>query len=161
MSSLLITVLLWLAALGSGLMAGVYFAFSAFIMRAFGTIDGGHAVAAMNAINTTILQSSFMPLFFGSTIVSMLLAVAALVYWGEPGAAMALAAGGLYLLGMFVCTAAFNVPLNNSLAAISENDGDAQKVWSHYLKTWTSWNHLRTVCSLVTCAMCVWILSVH
>ncbi len=34
MYSTIVTVLLWTAALSSGLMAGVYFAFSGFIMRA-------------------------------------------------------------------------------------------------------------------------------
>jgi|GEM_PF-4434152 len=39
MSESIITGLLWSAALGSGLMAGIYFSFSAFIMRAFDRLD--------------------------------------------------------------------------------------------------------------------------
>jgi hypothetical protein len=44
MSSTLVTILLWAAALSSGLMAGVYFAFSGFIMKAFGKIEPAQLV---------------------------------------------------------------------------------------------------------------------
>jgi uncharacterized membrane protein len=37
-----VTILLWFAAIGCGVMAGVYFAFSTFIMTAFGRIDPAH-----------------------------------------------------------------------------------------------------------------------
>lgn len=159
MSTLPITALLWAAALGSGLMAGVYFAFSAFIMKAFDTLETAHAVSAMNAINEVILRSLFMPLFFASTIISLLLGVAAFVYRDEAGAVLALIAGLVYFVGMFVCTVVFNVPLNNTLSNLDPVSGNAQQTWSHYLNKWTQWNHLRTVSSLVTCALCIWLLS--
>lgn len=158
MSSLIITALLWIAAISSGLMAGVYFAFSGFIMQAFGKIDTTQSIAAMNSINKTILRSSFMPLFFGSSIISVLLMITAIFRWGESGIELMLVAGAVYFVGMFVCTILFNVPLNNSLAKLDQNNSNAHQVWSRYLKKWTSWNHLRTVSSLVTCILCIWIL---
>ena len=46
-----ISLLVWIAAIGCGVMAGVYFAFSAFIMMAFARIDEAHArVAAGNPV---------------------------------------------------------------------------------------------------------------
>ena len=159
MSSPLITVLLWVAALGSGLMAGVYFAFSGFIMQALGKIETTQSIAAMNAINETILRSWFMPVFFGSSIVSVLLVIVALSNWSAAGSGLTLIAGAVYFVGMFICTIAFNVPLNNMLAQSEETGARAQQDWSRYLKTWTRWNHLRTVSSLVTCALGVWLLS--
>ena len=77
MSSSIVTALLWSAALGSGVIAGVYFAFSGFIMQSFSKIDASQAIAAMNSINKTILRSLFMPLFFGSSIISVLLIIIA------------------------------------------------------------------------------------
>lgn len=142
-------------------MAGVYFTFSTFIMRAFGTLDPPQAVAAMKAINTVILRSLFMPLFFGSSIVSFLLVVAGVINWGEAGAGMTLLAGLIYFFGMFVCTVLFNVPLNNALGALTPNSTDGFQLWTHYLKTWTNWNHLRTISSFLTCSLCVWLLSSH
>jgi uncharacterized membrane protein len=159
MSSILITVLLWAAALSSGLMAGVYFAFSVFIMKAFDKIETAQSVAAMNSINEIILRSLFMPVFFGSSIISFLLVVVAFVYWGQAGAALALIAGMVYFVGMFACTVVFNVPLNNALARLGPDSDNAQQIWSHYLITWTKWNHLRTASSLVTCALCIWLLT--
>ena len=117
MTELIIKGLLWFSALGAGLIAGIFFAFSTFIMTALGRIDQASGIAAMNAINSTILQSLFMPLFFGTTMTSLALAVTALVRWGQPGALLMLTAGLIYFVGMFLCTALFNVPLNSTLAA--------------------------------------------
>lgn len=161
MSSSIVTALLWTAALSSGLIAGVYFAFSAFIMQAFGKIDTTHSISAMNAINETILRSLFMPLFFGSSIISLCLIFVALVYWGEAGTKLTLLAGAVYFIGMFISTVAFNVPLNNLLARTDPDSDNARQVWSHYINKWTKWNHLRTVSSLVTCVLCIWLLSIH
>ena len=161
MSSSLITALLWTAALGSGLIAGIFFAFSVFIMQAFGKIDASQSIAAMNSINETILRSLFMPLFFGSSIISVILVIVAFANWGEAGAELTLIAGAVYFVGMFVCTVVFNVPLNNSLARLDSKSDDANQVWSRYLVTWTRWNHLRFVSSLVSCILCIWLLANH
>lgn len=161
MTSLIVTSLLWVTALSSGVMAGVYFTFSTFIMRAFDSLEPPQAVAAMNAINTTILRSLFMPLFFGSSIVSVLLMVAAGMNWKEAGAGLGLLAGLIYFIGMFVFTVLFNVPLNNVLGRVVPGTPDSVELWPHYLKTWTNRNHLRTISSLVTCSLCVWLLSNH
>jgi len=159
MVSTLVTVLLWTAALGSGLMAGVYFAFSVFIMKAFGKIETAQSIAAMKSINETILSSLFMPVFFGSSIVSVLLIIVAFAQWGEAGSGLTFIAGATYFVGMFMCTVVFNVPLNNLLARLNKDSANAQKAWSHYLKTWTKWNHLRTVSSVITCVLSIWLLS--
>src|SRR5262245_12964846 len=132
-----ITILLWFSALGCGLIAGLYFAFSTFIMRALGRIGPGLGVLAMNTINSTILRSLFMPFFFGTTVVSLVLAVIALFHWGEPGSTAMFAGGVIYVVGMFVCTMRFNVPLNNALAAIDIGSTTAAAVWARYLKEWT------------------------
>jgi uncharacterized membrane protein len=152
-------VLLWSAALSSGLMAGVYFTFSAFIMKAFSKIETIQSVAAMNSINKTILFSLFMPIFFGSTIISLLLVIIAVANWSNTDTGLILIAGATYFVGMFICTVAFNVPLNNSLAKQDENSTDIDSVWEYYLQTWTKWNHIRVICSLTTCILCIWILS--
>jgi len=161
MSSLPVTVLLWAAALSSGLIAGVYFAFSGFIMKAFDKLETAQSVTAMNAINEIILRSLFMPVFFGSSIISLLLIVVAFVYWNEAGTGLALIAGMVYFIGMFVCTVVFNVPLNNTLSKLEPASDDAQQAWPRYLKNWTKWNHLRTVSSLLTCVLCIWLLTIH
>ena len=74
----LVTGLLWLSAIGCGLLAGLYFAFSAFVMTALGRIDQAAGIAAMNEINRVIVQSLFLPVFMGSTLTCFVLAVLAL-----------------------------------------------------------------------------------
>lgn len=153
MTQLIITTLLWFSAIGCGLIAGLYFAFSTFILTAFGRIDQVHGIAAMNSINATILQSLFMPVFFGTTVASLVLAVIGVFRWGEPGG-MAMVAGGLiYVIGMFVFTIVFNVPLNDALAAVDPASPAATPVWTRYLTDWTFWNHVRTIASTVASAL--------
>ncbi|KAA0013007.1 DUF1772 domain-containing protein [Billgrantia pellis] len=147
----MLSLILWFSAIGCGLVAGLYFAFSGFIMQALGRIDLGAGISAMNAINKAILRSLFMPLFFGTTLASAVLAALAPMRWGEPGTALMLAGGLIYMVGMFGVTLALNVPLNNELARAAVT-GDATAVWPRYLKHWTLWNHVRTVASTVACS---------
>ena len=154
-----ITGLLWFAAIGCGLLAGLYFAFSTFIMTALGRVGQVSGITAMNAINAVIVQSLFMPLFLGTTLASLLLAIAAACRWGEPGAAAMLAGGLLYVIGMFVCTAVVNVPLNNALAAVDPASKEAASLWARYLTDWTLWNHVRTVSSTLACALFIWAIA--
>lgn len=150
-----LTALLWLGVLGSGVIGGVFFAFSTFIMPAFSRIEPAQGVAAMNSINATILGSVFMPVFFGTAIGSVILGVAAVFRWGEPGTAAALTAGSCYVLGVLVTTIVFNVPLNNALAAVDAADADNTPMWPRYLSEWVFWNHVRTAASTAACALFV------
>ena len=136
-------------------MAGVYFAFSVFIMKAFADLDEEQGVAAMNAINSVILSSLFMPLFWGTTLASVALVGLAAFRLGEPGSTIALAGGIVYVAGMFLVTIFFNVPLNNTLAAAGAGENT---VWAGYLSDWTRWNHVRTLASAAATAL--FILSI-
>lgn len=153
MMAALETAALWGAALGSGVMAGVYFTFSAFVMRALASLPRGQGAAAMNAINRVILASPFMVLFFGTTVLGLGLAIAGWSQWSAPGAAALLGGGLIYVIGMFVSTAAFNVPLNDALAAADPETSAGEELWARYLQVWTRWNHARTVASLLACAL--------
>jgi len=148
-----ITGLLWFSAIGCGLMAGVYFAFSGFIMTALSRIDQASGVAAMNSINTVILRSLFMPLFFSTTLAGLILAAAALFRWGTPGAFAMLVGGAVYVVGMFVVTMLFNVPLNNALQAVDPANAAAATTWARYVHDWTLWNHVRTAACTAACAL--------
>jgi uncharacterized membrane protein len=140
----LITVLLWFCALGCALLGGLYFAFSAFIMTALREV-GAAGVAAMNSINRVILRSWFMPFFFGTTLGSAGLVVVGAMDIHEPRALYLVAGGVLYVLGMFVVTMLFNVPLNNALLHVTQESRTGMAIWGDYLRRWTLWNHVRTV----------------
>ncbi|WP_322516749.1 anthrone oxygenase family protein [Rhodopseudomonas palustris] len=153
MTQPLVTALLWFGAIGCGLMAGVYFAFSTFVMTALARLPQATGIAAMNAINADIVRSLFLPLFFGTTLAAAALAVIGALLWGEPGATAMAAGGAIYVLGMFVVTIARNVPLNNALAPADPESAAAAELWATYVRDWTWWNHVRTVASTVACGM--------
>jgi uncharacterized membrane protein len=153
MSGSMIAISLTIAAISAGLMTGVYFAFSGFIMRSLDQLDATQATDAMNAINEVILRSWFMALFFGSTLLYMILTTIAVVDEDLAGRWLLFATGLIYVFGMFLCTVIFNVPLNNRLAKASIDDNTKAETWALYFKQWTRWNHLRSVCSLAALAL--------
>ncbi len=152
---------LYIAAISAGLMAGVYAAFSTFIMRSFDQLGPTPATNSMNAINEVILRSSFMPLFFGSTLLYAVLGGYAVFADELAGRWILFSASIIYVLGMFVSTAAFNVPLNNRLAAVANEPAQHASTWSDYYHRWTRWNHSRGICSVISCTLTVYYLANH
>lgn len=145
MPDAIVTALLWAGAVGCGLMAGVYFTFSAFAMRALGSLDPATGMAAMNAINAVILRSLFLPLFVGTIAVALALLVTGWLNWHATGSGAMLIGAIAYLAGMAGVTMAANVPMNDVLAAAGKTG--AIEIWADYLRRWTVWNHVRTVAS--------------
>ncbi len=140
------------AALGSGIVSGVLFAFSTFVMKALGRLPPAQGVAAMQSINVTALGPFFMLAFMGTAVVSAALAVVALMRWRGTGAGLLLLGSVLYLLGVFVVTALFNVPRNDALAAVAPGSPEASALWTDYLRVWIPWNHVRTLAALAAAA---------
>ncbi len=64
-------------------------------------------------------------------------------------------------MGMFVCTAGFNVPLNDALAAADPASAEATALWARYLNDWTLWNHVRTISSTAACGLFVAAIAVR
>ena len=135
------------AALGTGLMAGLFFAFSVSVMRALASRPAAEGIAAMQAINRAILNPVFLVVFIGTALASV-----ATLFSGN---AWLLAGGALYLAGAFGVTALFNVPRNNALARASAGDPESARLWADYLATWTAWNHVRTAASLAALALLI------
>ncbi|MGO2265560.1 anthrone oxygenase family protein [Vagococcus salmoninarum] len=152
-----IDTIIFFAALGSGLMAGMFFSFSSFIMAALSQISPKNGISAMQSINLTVLNPLFFSIFFGTAGISGYLLITNLspLNWSQNRYLMI--ASLLYLLGTFAVTVIFNVPLNNKLANISAETPEAEDFWQIYLKNWTFWNHFRALTSLG--AMASYILS--
>lgn len=145
-------------ALGCGLMAGVFFAFSTFVMRALASLPAPKGIAAMQAVNVVAVRSPFIVAFMGTAGLSLLLAILAGVRRGEVGATPLLGGCLLFLIGTFLVTVVFNVPMNDALAAVSPDSKEGATLWADYLQRWTFWNHVRTVTSLGALGMMVWAL---
>ncbi len=138
------------AAIGSGLVAGIFFAFSTFVMAALGRIPPEQGIAAMQSINITVLNPTFLTAFLGTGVVCLALAAGSYVWWGEASGKLILAASLIYLVGCIGVTMVCNVPLNDALAAVEPSTPEAAALWSGYLSSWTAWNHLRTAAPLLS-----------
>lgn len=141
-----------LSALGCGLIAGLFFAFSTSVMKALGQQPPQHGIAAMQAINVVILNPWFMAAFLGTGLLCLLLVVASVLHWQSSGSVYLLAGCALYLLGSIGVTMLFNVPRNNQLANVAASSDEAARLWASYLVEWTRWNHVRMLASLAASA---------
>lgn len=141
----LTTVTVILALIGSALVAGIFFAFSSFIMKALARLPASQGMTAMQSINIAVLNPVFLSVFMGTTIISLLVTVLAVIEWQMPAAPYYLVGAVLYIIGTFMLTGMGNVPLNNQLAAVPVNDPAASDTWQHYLDRWTRLNTLRTL----------------
>jgi len=112
-------VLAVVAAVGAGVMGGVFFAFSVFVMRALDRLPTLQAVAAMRAINVTVITPLFLLDFVGTALLS----VAVLVV---------VATGGF----------AGSAPLGAASA-------EGVDYWPTYRRQWTLANHVRTAAGIV------------
>ena len=138
--------------LGSGLIAGVFFAFSSFVMKALARLPSTQGIAAMQSINVVVINRWFLGAFVGTAAACVLLVVVSLTMWHATSAAYLLIGGALYLVGTFLVTIGFNVPRNDALAIVKSNDVNAESIWARYVSSWTTWNHVRTVAALAAAA---------
>jgi uncharacterized membrane protein len=152
MASSLLTAATFAAALGSGLIAGLFFVFSAFMMTALARLGAPQGIAAMQSVNVAILNPLFLTVFMGTAVLGLVTAVAAIWSWSADGSGWLLAGSLLYLVGIIVVTMVFNVPLNDALAAVDPASGEGAAMWARYLDVWVKWNHVRTIAGLAALA---------
>jgi uncharacterized membrane protein len=146
-------VLTLFAALGCAMMAGVFFAFSSFVMPALRRLPTTQGIAAMQSINVLAVTPVFMTALFGTAVACAGLAAWATISWGEEPSALVLAGGALYLVGTIGVTIACNVPLNNRLAKLHPQGAEAAVRWDLFVRRWSAWNHVRTVAALAAAAL--------
>jgi uncharacterized membrane protein len=145
-------ILTLLAILGTGLIAGTFFVFSVAIMSALRRLPPNEGMAAMQSVNRIIQNPIFLGVFMGTAVISLVLAGISVWNWAEPASYYVTAGSALYVIGSFILTIVFNVPLNNALDAADPKTASGHEVWSAYLVNWTFWNHLRTIASLLSTA---------
>jgi uncharacterized membrane protein len=138
--------------LGCGLAAGVFFAFSTFVMQGLRRVPAETGMVSMQAINVAAPTPWFMTALMGTAAVCVVLAVWSLLDWGA-GAGYRLAGAVLYLVGTIGLTIVYHVPRNDALARVLADDPAAPDMWEHYASRWTAWNHVRTVAALGAAAL--------
>lgn len=148
-----LTIATLIAALGCGLIAGVFFAFSSFVMAGLREPPPSQGIATMQAINRRAVTFLFMAALFGTALLCLALGVMAALSLDEDWAPLMLAGAATYIAGAILVTIACNVPMNNRLAALDADDPASADYWRTYLTRWTARNHLRTGASLAAAAL--------
>jgi uncharacterized membrane protein len=152
-------VLIVTGVVGTGLVAGVFCAFSTFVMRGLAALPPAQGVAAMKSINVAALTPAFMLVFLGSAVLCAVIAVVTFVLWPDEGTVELLLGSGLYLFGSFGVTITANVPRNEALLKLDAGTPEAAAYWPAYVREWTAWNHVRTVASAAASVAYVLALS--
>lgn len=136
-----------LSCLGCGMMAGLFVAFSTFMMKAFGSLQPSAGMQSMQAINRFIIRPSFLVSFLGT---GLLLVLACFISFGSRSSFLLICAATVfYVVACLASTMAFNVPLNNKLDSFSPESSDGHEFWCRYLVDWTKWNHVRSMACIV------------
>lgn len=139
------------AAIGSGLLGGVLFAFSSFVMPALRRIPSAQGVAAMQSINRQATTFAFGALIAVTVLLAAGVGLQSLVQRDQPGAGWA-GAGSISMMIALAITGVFNVPRNNRLASFNASTPEAARYWSTYLTEWIIANHLRTAFCVIAAA---------
>ncbi|GAB7193427.1 hypothetical protein NUM3379_41370 [Kineococcus sp. NUM-3379] len=146
-----VLLLLVLVAVGAGLVGGVFFAFSGFVLRALVRAPGQVGAVAMREVNVAAVRPPLMLLLFGTALAEAALLVLAVLGRGVPLAGVVGAV--LYLVGAVVVTVVGNVPLNERLARAGGEE--LAGVWRGYAARWSAWNHVRTLACAAACLLAV------
>lgn len=144
-----LTIATLVAIIGCGIVGGIFFAFSNFVMQALARMPSAEGLLAMQKINITVLNGGFLSVFMGTAIVSVIVAVAAVTGWDAESSPYLLGGALSYVVGTWLVTGLGNVPLNDQLATLAPSDATSDDVWQHYLTRWTRLNTLRTAAAVL------------
>lgn len=143
---------------GGGVVTGLLFAFSNFVMQALDDLPHEQGMFAMQRINEKIINPIFLTMFFGTPLLCLGIVITTVTELNASGYILLLVGALGYLIGPFGITMLFNVPLNNRLANVAPSD--APEAWPNYRKTWQRWNHVRTYIGIFSVTMLAFGLAV-
>lgn len=156
---IILFVLTFIAVLCTALLAGSFFAFSAFFMRALHGLSAERGIVAMQATIRAIKKIAFLVLFFGTAVLCAALGILALLRWGTPGSTLTLLGAVFFLAGAFAVTMLCSLPLNSQLLAAAPDAPNMASFWRYFQNAWVRWNHIRTIATLMACACFVLALA--
>ena len=151
---------LLLSILSTGLMAGLFYAYSVSVNPGLGLLNDASYLRAMQSINRAILNPIFFRTFIGTLL---LLSVSTWLEYSLVGKTgtfyWLLASSLLYFFGVFLVTVIGNVPLNNTLDRFNIDEATTEAVEQQRLAFEGPWNRLhliRTLANVLTFAGAVW-----
>jgi len=146
-------IILLLATLSTGVMAGIFFTWSNAVKPGIGKLTDIGYLESLQAMNKVILNPVFYIFFFAAVI---LIPVATFLNYNSQPAyivRLLLAASIVYFAGVFLITFFGNIPLNNILENTNLNEAtdlDTKKLRGIIEKKWNVYNLIRTLTSLIS-----------
>ncbi|WP_053231654.1 DUF1772 domain-containing protein [Sandaracinus amylolyticus] len=153
------TIVLLAATTATGLAAGLFYGYVCSVMPGLARADDRTFVTTMQEINVAILNGWFALSFGGSLVLTIAAAVMHRSADARPVLPWIVAAAVLYAL-VLVITIAFNVPLNDRLAAAGPVDriADLAAVRRAFEAPWVRWNLARAIANVASFVCLVWAL---
>lgn len=140
-------------ALWSAVVAGVFSAFSEFIMSALLKAEPASGIEAMQQINRDVIRTQFVAGLLSIAAFSTIFALYSLTVFEGAALVTLILAPLVYLPCVFVMTLAGNVPMNNRLDRLNHSSAEAHAYWLEYGHKWTRLNHVRSVGSVLTAGL--------
>lgn len=145
MATAIADVTLIAATVGNGLLAGLFFAFARAVTPALRTVDDRNYVTTFRAINSAILNPTFLFVFLATPLVTVVAAVLHLDPVHRAGLPWLLA-GLACSVATFGITVSANVPLNRRLdEAPVDTDAHRTTARGSFERRWNQWNVARTL----------------
>lgn len=145
--------LLMIAATLTGLMAGLFFAWSVSVTPGIGRLPDKEYLASFQVMNRAIVNPVFLICFLGTAV---LLPVCTYRQFVQPLAGsfwLLLSATALYLVFIIGITFFGNIPLNNKLDQLDLTTLTGEQMASfraQFENRWNTLNNIRTVASIIT-----------
>ena len=146
------------ATLTTGLVAGVFYAYSVSVDPGLAAQTDASYVATMQEINERIQNPLFFASFFGAVLFLLAALVVHLPRLRSGRFLLISLACLLYIGGGFLLTAFINVPMNNQLATV-DPEAPARilsQAREAYEGPWDFWNGIRTIFSTLSFAALIW-----
>ncbi|WP_305784771.1 anthrone oxygenase family protein [Symbioplanes lichenis] len=143
------------ATITTGLMAGLFYAYSISVMPALRHTGAATLVEVMQRINRAILNPWFVLAFAGALVTGLAAAVLTLLD-GNPAVWTPAVAALLLYAAQLAITATVNIPLNNALDAAGPHTPDETR--AAFETRWVRWNTARTWLTTASFAGWAWSL---
>ncbi len=144
------TIILALTTFSSGLIAGLFYAWSISVTPGLAKVGDANYLQAFQSMNRAILNPVFFMFFMGLIV---LLPLVSYLYFTSPVSSqfwLIISAAVIYLAGVMAVTIFGNVPMNNTLEILQIETISSEQMASFRMGFENKWNNLnmiRTVCS--------------
>jgi uncharacterized membrane protein len=145
-------IILLLATLTTGLIAGLFYTWSFSVTRGLSRLSDSKYIEAFQSLNKAILNFAFALIFWGAPL-SLILAT--ILHYQQPSSGIfwhLLIAALIYLIGCITVTFAGNIPLNNLLEKFNLESSSLEEIKlmrARFEDRWNRLNMIRTVSSSI------------